>query len=141
MVQSIEESSSLGAEDSQQGGGQETSEETSTSSSAPVEASSLGAVPKRRSPRFKQKPAVDRLRSGSRSAKQVEVPSRPVSNNVVRTMRTSMEGKEIWDIVKHVWLMDLSPVLEALFGFLSPADLCRVVQVRVRAFPFKLIFF
>ena len=78
-MQSIEESSSLGAEDSQQGGGQETSEETSTSSSAPVEASSLGAVPKRRSPRFKQKPAVDRLRSGSRSAKQVEVLGRPVS--------------------------------------------------------------
>lgn len=84
---------------------------------------SLGVVPKRRSPRFKQKPVTDRLRSGGRMRREEAA----VPTSVLTTVKRNFQGgKEALDIVRILNEMSLSHLI---FQFLSSKDLCRVVQV------------
>jgi len=133
LIQSIDESSVSGStskEEPRLVGGELT--EKITASPSLTGDRNHGAIPKRRSPRFKQKPETDRLgrlRSGSRSAKRLEV-SRSEVSSVVRVSRTDRTGREVCDVLRYLWQMNLSSdVLETLFGFLSPPDLCSVTQV------------
>lgn len=83
----------------------------------------LGVVPKRRSPRFKQKPLTDRLKSGSRIRREEAA----VPSSVLTTVKRSFQGgKEAVDFVRNLNEMNLSHLI---FQFLSSTDLCRVVQV------------
>jgi len=132
LIQSIDESdvSTSRREDKKLVGESDDLTEESTPSWTAAADSSLGAVPKRRSPRFKQKPVTDRLgklRSGSRSAKRLEVSSKSYLTTVARPDRA---GKEVFDIVRFLWQMNLSSdVLFTLFSYLSSPELCSAAQV------------
>jgi len=84
---------------------------------------SLGVVPKRRSPRFKQKPVTDRLKSGGRIRREEAA----APSSVLTTVKRNFQGgKEALDFVRILDEMSLSHLI---FQFLSSNDLCRVVQV------------
>jgi len=87
----------------------------------------LGLVPKRRSPRFKQKPVTDRLRTSSRLNRKEEVTT---SRSALTTVKRKFQGgRESLDFIHNFKEMNLDHVLEILYRHLSPSDLLRVVQV------------
>jgi len=97
---------------------------------------SLGAIPKRRSPRHKvltRNLDVERLgrlkfREEDRREDEPEPFLHPARWRAAPE-RPSREGRENYDIIRHLAEMGLSHVLSQVYSHLSSADLCKVAQV------------
>jgi len=111
----------------------------------------LGAIPKRRSPRqvalASKVDGIERLariKSGKRNLNVVEKePEREdtkfsvpdfekytTKKNLLRQpCLISKEGRETCDFLRHFYEKNISGVLSHIFTYLSPEDLCRVAQV------------
>ena len=97
---------------------------------------SLGAIPKRRSPRHKvltRNLDVERLgrlkfREDDRKEEEPEPFLHPAQWRAAPE-RPSREGRENYDIIRHLAEMGLGHVLSQLYSHLSSADLCKVAQV------------
>ena len=126
MIQNEDEERNLDEklkEDTSATAGEESNRDVGVVISAKQKKPSLGAVPKRTSPRNKQKPSTDRLPS-----KPTTKPGQSKQNTIPVREDSSREGQEACDFIRH--LVGYDPPLEVIFSYLSGRDLCRVVQVR-----------
>lgn len=99
---------------------------------------SLGAIPKRRSPRQlakARKPDVERLArlkniNFNKNLHEVTEDTTELSHTVSRVeVRSSKEGKEALDIIKNLVEMNLSHVIGKILSYSSGEDLCKITQV------------
>ena len=100
---------------------------------------SLGAIPKRRSPRqlaINKKLDLDRLKSFSSSScvKISTISSYSSGRSKIEGVspsvpRVTREGQETCDMLRHLSEMNMWSVVANIFSFLEPQDLCRVSQV------------
>ena len=104
---------------------------------------SLGAIPKRRSPRIRAsaiaKPDVERLTNLRSGKLNLETRLDEDDNYVggdwsvdsLRSLaRVSKEGRDSLDVVRLLCERDLSHVTANIYSYLQPEDLCRVSQVK-----------
>lgn len=101
---------------------------------------SLGAIPKRRSPRQlakARKPDVERLArlkniNFNKNLHEVTEDTTELSHTVSRVeVRSSKEGKEALDIIKNLVEMNLSHVIGKILSYSSGEDLCKITQVAI----------
>jgi len=98
---------------------------------------SLGAIPKRRSPRQlakARKPDVERLArlkniNFKKNLHEAEATAEVCHSASRVELRTSREGKETLDIIKNLAVMNLSHVIGKILVYSSGEDLCKIVQV------------
>ena len=98
---------------------------------------SLGAIPKRRSPRQlvkARKPDVERLArlkniNFNKNLHEVEDTAEFGSKASIVKVRSSKEGKEALDIIKNLVEMNLSHVIGTILSYSSGEDLCKITQV------------
>jgi len=100
---------------------------------------SLGAIPKRRSPRIRASAIVKLDEERRRGGKlNLETKLNEEDNNVgfslggdslCSMIRSSKEGIESLDIVRQLCSKDLSHVIATIYSYLMPEDLCKVSQV------------
>ena len=103
---------------------------------------SLGAIPKRRSPRQlakARKPDVERLArlkniNFNKNLHEAEDTAEVCHSAFRVEMRTSREGKETLDIIKNLAEMNLSHVIGNILDYSSGEDLCKIVQVTKQVF-------
>ena len=103
---------------------------------------SLGAIPKRRSPRQlakARKPDVERLArlkniNFNKNLHEAEDAAEVCHSASRIDMRTSREGKETLDIIKNLAEMNLSHVIGNILDYSSGEDLCKIVQVTKQMF-------
>ena len=101
---------------------------------------SLGAIPKRRSPRQlakARKPDVERLArlkniNFNKNLHEVEGTTEPHLSGSRLELRSSKEGKETFDIIKNLVDMNLSHVIGKVLSYSSGEDLCKIAQVSNR---------
>ena len=97
--------------------------------------SSLGAIPKRRSPRQlakARKPDVERLarlKNINFNKNLHEVEDTAEFGHTASRVRSSKEGKEALDIIKNLVEMNLSHVIGKILSYSSGEDLCKIAQV------------
>ena len=97
--------------------------------------SSLGAIPKRRSPRQlakARKPDVERLarlKNINFNKNLHEVEDAAEFGHTTSRLRSSKEGKEALDIIKNLVEMNLSHVIGKILSYSSGEDLCKIAQV------------
>ena len=98
---------------------------------------SLGAIPKRRSPRQlakARKPDVERLArlkniNFNKNLHEAEHTVEVCHSASRVELMISREGKETLDIIKNLAVMNLSHVIEEILIYSSGEDLCKIVQV------------
>ena len=102
---------------------------------------SLGAIPKRRSPRQlakARKPDVERLArlkniNFNKNLHEVTEDGAELIHTTSRVeVRSSKEGKEALDIIKNLVEMNLSHVIGKILFYSSGEDLCKIAQVAIK---------
>ena len=102
---------------------------------------SLGAIPKRRSPRQlakARKPDVERLArlkniNFNKNLHEVTEDTAELNHAASRVeVRSSKEGKEALDIIKNLVEMNLSHVIGKILLYSSGEDLCKIAQVAIK---------